>query len=133
MRSIGFKIGENTKIVGPIFITGELNIGNNCWVGAFFKVFGNGKVIIGDNCDIAPEVCFFTGGHVVGDSDRRAGTGEIYTIVIGNGTWIGARSTFVKNISIGEANVIACGAVVINDSEENCLLAGVPAKVKKRF
>lgn len=133
LRSIRYKIGDNTKIVGPLFITGNLILGNNCWVGAFFKILGNGNVIIGDNCDIAPEVCFLTGGHEIGDCTRRAGNGEIYTISVGNGTWIGARSIFVKNIQIGDANVIACGSVVHTNTPANCLIAGVPAKIKKEY
>lgn len=33
LRSIGYEIGENTKIVGPIFNTGTLRIGADCWIG----------------------------------------------------------------------------------------------------
>ena len=63
LRSIGYEIGENTKIVGPIHNTGTLRIGANCWIGCNLTVHGNGTVTIGDNCDIAPDVTFLTGGH----------------------------------------------------------------------
>lgn len=56
LRSIGYEIGENTKIVGPIYNTGTLRIGANCWIGCNLTVHGNGTVTIGDNCDIAPDV-----------------------------------------------------------------------------
>lgn len=62
LNSIGYQIGEGSKIVGPIEVTGKLIVGENCWIGKNFKVNGNGTVTIGDNCDIAPEVTFQTGG-----------------------------------------------------------------------
>lgn len=83
LRSIGYEIGENTKIVGPIHNTGTLRIGANCWIGCNLTVHGNGTVTIGDNCDIAPDVTFLTGGHQMGDHSRRAGKGESYHITVG--------------------------------------------------
>lgn len=44
LRSIGYEIGENTKIVGPIHNTGTLRIGANCWIGCksvFFLCYSN--------------------------------------------------------------------------------------------
>lgn len=89
LNLIGFKIGENTKVVGPIECYGKVVIGDNCWIGKNLKINGNGTVTIGDNCDIAPEVTFQTGGHKIGGTDRRAGVGLIFCQSIGNGTWLG--------------------------------------------
>lgn len=33
LNSIGYSIGENTKVVGPIEVYGKLTVGKNCWVG----------------------------------------------------------------------------------------------------
>ena len=128
LQSVGCQIGENTKIVGPIFRTGTLCIGANCWIGRNLTVHGNGSVIIGDNCDIAPDVTFFTGGHIVGTTERRAGVGESYKIAVGNGTWIGGRSTILGNTTIGDGCVVAACACVVGDVEKNVLTGGVPAK-----
>ena len=131
--SIGYEIGENTKIVGPIMNTGHISVGRNCWVGRNLTVHGNGSVIIGDNCDIAPDVMFLTGGHRIGDAARRAGQGETYTITVGNGVWIGARSTMMKNISVGDGVVVAACACVTADVPENMVVGGVPARVIKEL
>lgn len=128
LRSAGYQIGENTKIVGPIFCTGTLCIGANCWIGRNLTVHGNGTVIIGDNCDVAPDVTFLTGGHIVGTTERRAGEGESYKIAVGNGTWIGSRSTILGNTTIGDGCVVAACACVVGDVEKNVLTGGVPAK-----
>lgn len=129
LNSIGYKIGTNTKIVGPIECTGKLIIGENCWIGKNFKINGNGCVTIGNNCDIAPEVTFNTGGHKIGTQDRRAGKDECYTQCVGNGTWIGGRVTIINETSIGNSCVIASCACVTNNVADNLLVGGVPAKV----
>lgn len=129
LRSIGYKIGDGTKIVGPIHNNGKLSIGSNCWIGANLTIHGNGNVIIEDNCDLGPDVTFLTGGHSIGDHDRRAGTGETYTIRICKGTWVGAKSTIVCNTTIGESVVVAACSCVVKDISSNKLIGGVPAKI----
>ncbi len=133
LNSIGYEIGEGTKVVGPITNTGTLVVGKNCWIGTNLTIHGNGKVIIGDNCDIAPDVTFLTGGHKIGSKLRRAGEGETYFIEVHNGTWIGARSTIFGNTIIGTGSVIAAGAVVNRNVENNSLVGGVPAKTIRRL
>ena len=126
---LGHKIGEGTKIVGPIECTGNLIIGKNCWIGKKLTVNGNGTVYIGDNCDIGPEVTFQTGGHRIGTGKRRAGIGETYSQYVGAGTWIGGRSTILNNTRIGTACVVAGCACVTRDIPDNALVGGVPAKI----
>lgn len=126
LRSIGYQIGENTKIVGPVINTGSICIGKNCWIGKNLTVHGNGTVIIGDNCDIAPDVMFLTGGHQIGDATRRANQGETYTITVGNGVWIGARATVLLNTTVGDGAVIsACTCVISCIWETNSGIAGI--------
>ena len=129
LRGIGCPVGDGTTIVGPIECKGTIAIGKNCWIGKNCKVNGNGTVQIGDNCDLGPEVTFQTGGHAIGDRTRRAGEGEIYHQVIGNGTWIGGRSTICNNSTVGNGCVVAACACVVHDVPDNTLVGGVPAKV----
>lgn len=129
LNSIGYVIGEETKVVGPIECYGKLVIGKKCWIGKNLKVNGNGSVAIEDNCDLGPEITFQTGGHKIGDSFRRAGEGEVYNQHVGQGTWIGGRSTICNNTSIGKGCVIAGCSCVIHDVPENSLIGGVPAKI----
>ena len=82
---------------------------------------------------MGPEVTFQTGGHVIGDANRRAGLGEIYQQTVEDGTWIGGRSTICNNVTIGKGCVIAACACVVNDIPENTLVGGVPAKSIRRL
>lgn len=128
-----YSIGDNTKIVGPLNITTDLSIGDNCWIGRDFKCYGNGNVVIGNNCDIAPHVTFATGGHEISNQERRAGKGVKYNINVGNGVWIGVNSTLCKNILIGNMSIIGACACVINNIESNVIVGGVPAKIIRRL
>ena len=133
LNSIGYKIGNGTCIVGPIECTGQLTIGSDCWIGKNLKVNGNGSVVIGNNCDIAPEVTFQTGGHEIGGASRRAGDGIICSQRVGDGVWIGGRTTIIGNTTIGDSSVVAGCACVVHDVESNVLVGGVPAKVIRRL
>lgn len=126
-----FSIGENTKVVGPIYNSTKLQIGDNCWIGKNFCCNGSGAVIIGNNCDIAPEVIINTGGHAIGDSDRRAGKGIVNNITIGDGCWLCARSTIVNTVNIGKGCIILPCACVIKDTPSNSMMGGVPASIVK--
>lgn len=128
LNSIGHSIGKGTKVVGPIECYSKLEIGQDCWIGKNLKVNGNGTVKIGNRCDIAPEVTFQTGGHEIGSRERRAGNGLICNQVVGNGVWIGGRSTIIGDVTISDGSVVAGCACVVKDVEENTLVGGVPAK-----
>lgn len=133
LRSVGYEIGKGSKVVGSLFCTAFLSVGCDRWIGRGLTVHGNGNVSIGDNCDIAPDVTFLTGGHEIGDSSHRAGKGETYSISVGDGVWIGARSTIGRNVRIGSGSVVAACSCVMNDVPDNVLVGGVPAKVIKEL
>lgn len=128
LNSIGYVIGEGTKIVGPIFCTGKLTVGKDCWIGKDLTIHGNGTVLIGDHCDIAPEVMFLTGGHAVGTSQRRGGAGQSYRIHVEDGCWIGARATLGKDIRIEKGSVVGACACVMQDVPQDTMVGGVPAR-----
>lgn len=135
LRFVCVKVGRQTKIVGPISIgiCADLIIGDNTWVGKDLFVYGNSSVYIGSNCDIAPNVSFATGSHEIGGLDRRAGTGYCEPIKIGNGTWIGLRSIVLAGVNIGNGVIVGAGAVVTKSFNDNVMIAGVPAIVKKEL
>ena len=126
LNKLGHSIGEGTKVVGPVDLTGTLIVGENCWIGKNCSIHGNGTVTIGNNCDIAPDVSFVTGSHFIGDVNRRAGKGINKNVTIGNGCWLGERSTVFSDI--GNASVVGACAFVNKPVEDNVLVGGVPAK-----
>ena len=133
LRIAGYQIGQGTKVVGPVFCTGKLTVGEHCWVGRDLKIYGNGEVIIGNSCDLGPEVTFLTGGHAIGDAGRRAGRGESYCIRVEDGCWLGAKTTLLGSITMGMGSVLAACGCAVRDIPPNTLAAGVPAKEIRRL
>ncbi len=129
LKHLGLGIGENVRIVGPVYFDSEkVTIGDNCWIGRNFSVYGNGSVTIGSNCDFAPDIVFETGSHKPGTPQRRAGEGYCGDIAVGNGCWLGVRATVLSGVTIGNGSVIGAGSLVNKSIEENLLVGGVPCK-----
>jgi nodulation protein L len=47
--------------------------------------------------------------------------------------WIGAGATILPGITVGENAVVAAGAVVTKDVEDNTVVGGYPAKIIKHI
>lgn len=52
-------------------------------------------------------------------------------VVIGNFCWIGARTTILPGVTIGDGAVIGAGSVVAHDVPKRAVVAGNPAKILK--
>ncbi|AMO19476.1 acetyltransferase [Flavobacterium columnare] len=50
---------------------------------------------------------------------------------IGSYTFIGTNSTILPKITIGKNVIVAAGSVVTKDVPDNCMIAGIPAIIKK--
>ena len=61
--------------------------------------------------------------HIAPGYERDAG------IEIGDHVWIGMHCCILKGVRIGRGSIVAAGSVVTRDLPENCLAAGVPARV----
>lgn len=129
----GIAVAQGGCINGGIrfYGRGHVAVGSKTWVGpnCSFYTHSDAPIVIGDRCDIAPDVSFVTGSHVVGSTDRRAGAGWAKPIHIGDGCWIGARVTLLGGVRVGRGSIVAAGAVVTKDVSENSLVGGVPARL----
>jgi maltose O-acetyltransferase len=124
------KISGTARIHYP-----NVSIGEGTWLGAGAQVIATteAKVQIGDRCDIGPGVMFVTGTHEMGTSERRAGAGHSERITIGDGTWVGARATFLAGAKVGAGCMVAAGSLVRGTFPDNVLIAGTPAVVVRAF
>ena len=130
LNSAGIVCENGTCVVGPLYIgnTSKVRIGSDVWIGRNFTIHGNGEVTIKNNIDIAPEVVFLTGSHMIGNKEHRAGDGVSYCISVENGCWIGARASIMGNTIIKSGSIIAVGAVINETVGPNAIYGGVPAK-----
>jgi len=134
LRWAGVDVSGKAGICSSINILGcgELRIGQDTWLGHECLLVASASIKIGARCDLAPQVTLITGSHELGNSARRAGKGISLPIAIGDGCWIGARSTILGGAVIGSGSIVAAGSLVRpGEYPPDSLLAGVPAMVKK--
>lgn len=136
LRLSGAKIGKNARICSSVMIigAGELEIGDNTWIGHRCVISATSRIKIGANCDLAPNVFIGNGTHEITPERERVADIEISKdVVIGDGCWLCVNSTILPGVSIGKKCVVAAGSVVTKSCDDMKLLAGVPAIVKKNL
>ena len=125
----------SNKLNPLVFISGNVNIGDGSYIGAFSEVNGNkSKVDIGKNCDIASFVsinCADSHKFTIGLSDKI----ERKDIIIENNVFIGSHSFIGGYVKIGHHSIIAAGTILINKNEipPYSLIYGNPAQVKESY
>jgi maltose O-acetyltransferase len=137
LKFSGTSLKNNVKFCGRSWIygRGKLTINDNTWLspGVIFYTHQDSEILIEKNCDIGPEVKFIIGSHEVGSQKRRAGKGTSKSIFIGEGCWIGANVIILEGVKVGRGSIIAAGSLVNKDVENNVMVAGVPAVIKKKL
>ena len=134
IRELLGTVGTN-PFVGDNF---HCDFGKNIHVGDNFHADYNctmldvAEIHIGHNCLIGPDVGIYTAGHRLQPEGRHL-DGYGMPITIGNDVWIGGHSVILPGIMIGDGAVIAAGSVVTEDVEPRTLVAGNPAKFKKKI
>jgi acetyltransferase-like isoleucine patch superfamily enzyme len=53
---------------------------------------------------------------------------DLKAVLIRRNAWIGANSTILPGVTVGENAIVAAGSVVTKDVEANTIVGGVPAK-----
>jgi UDP-2-acetamido-3-amino-2,3-dideoxy-glucuronate N-acetyltransferase len=115
-------IGENCIISKDTYIDTNVTIGNNCKIQNGVSVYQG--VTIEDDVFIGPNACF-TNDKIPRAFDENW---EITPTFVKRGASIGANSTIVCGVTLGEYCMVAAGSVVTKDVEPYSLVLGNPAK-----
>lgn len=118
-------IGDNVGISGAtIYARKGIYIGDNTCIG------GNCKILDNDFHPLEVE----TRNKLL--NDPNGGNSELVSsreIHIGKNCFIGCNSIILKGTVLGEGCVVGAGAVVAGKFEDDCVIAGNPAKVIKKI
>lgn len=135
LRLFGVKIGKLSRVMFIQVQGVSLKIGNDTFIGdgTVFKGGIESSVTIGNSCDISSNVNFITGTHEIGTVERAAGKGYSKDIVVEDGVWIGFGATILGGVLLGKGCIVAAGSVVTESIPSGVLVAGVPAKIKKKI
>ena len=111
--------------------SGHIEVGTNVFVNYGTSIVSSAHVKIGDDCLIGTYVMVMdTDFHRVEDKAWDT-TGR--PVILEDRVWLGNRSMVLKGVRIGHDAVVAAGSVVTRDVPPRTVVAGVPAKVVRRF
>lgn len=116
-------IGRNCDIRMPQSISiGSCSVVNkNCILDG-----RGGTILIGSNVDIAQDCNIWTCEHNPNDDGHATRSADV---IIDDYVWIASRVTILPGVRINKGAVVACGAVVTSDVQENTIVGGIPAKI----
>ena len=135
IKQILGKVGEKYFIEQPFICDYGYNIeiGKNFYSNHNLTILDCSNVIFGNNVFIGPNCSFYTAEHPIDFETRNKGLEYAKPIKIGNNVWLGGSVTILSGVIVGNNVVIGAGSVVTKDIPDNCIVAGVPAKVIKRI
>lgn len=137
----GARIGDGSRIWHWVHICAGAQIGERCSFGQ--NVFVGNDVVIGNNVKVQNNVSIYDA--VTLEDDVFCGPSMVFTNVynprsavtrkdeyrrttIRKGATLGANSTIVCGVTVGEYAFVAAGAVINRDVKPYALMAGVPAR-----
>jgi UDP-2-acetamido-3-amino-2,3-dideoxy-glucuronate N-acetyltransferase len=137
----GAVIGDGSRVWHFAHICGGARIGKGCSFGQ--NVFVGNDVTIGNNVKVQNNVSIYDAVHL--EDDVFCGPSMVFTNVynprsavtrkdeyrvtrVKKGATLGANSTIVCGVTVGEFAFVAAGAVINRDVRPYALMAGVPAR-----
>ena len=134
-KGSNLEIGRHLMVDGPLYIKCEqgasLTIGNRVFFNHNCSITAHSSISIGDECNIANNVVIVDHNHKLDSNGLKEGF-TFKEVSIGKKVWIGANSTVLQGVSIGDGAVIAAGAVVTKDVPSYEIWGGVPARFIKK-
>ena len=112
-----------------------VRIGDRCVIGRGSHIIGHWSIDIGDDVQTGPYVYITDQNHGYEDPDEPIGWQRPLEapVSVGAGSWLGVHAVVLPGAQIGRHVVVAAGAVVRGKVPDRCVVAGVPARVVRRW
>lgn len=138
-----FEVGENTHIQNGLWALAlkisdkapVLKVGNNVYIGRYCHLVSVSELIIEDDALIADKVYISDNMHEYNNINIPISKQPIAfkrEVRVGKGCWIGENVSII-GANIGRNSVIAANSVVVKDVPDYTVVAGVPARVIKKY
>ncbi len=127
--SAGMVPGQ-TMVTDPV-----VRIGDRCMIGRGSHIVGHFQLEIGDDVHTGPYVYITDQNHGYEDPDEvvHAQWPSDVPVLIGSGSWLGTGVVILPGTVLGRNVVVGAGAVVRGTFPDHCVIAGVPARVVRRY
>jgi len=127
--SAGMVPGQ-TMVTDPV-----VTIGDRCMIGRGSHIVGHFEVAIGDDVHTGPYVYITDQNHGYERTDEvvHAQWPSDIPVHIGSGSWLGTGVVILPGTQLGRNVVVGAGAVVRGTFPDHCVIAGVPARMVRRY
>ena len=127
--SAGMVPGQ-TMVTDPV-----VTIGDRCMIGRGSHIVGHFEVHIGDDVHTGPYVYITDQNHGYESPDEvvHAQWPSDVPVRIGAGSWLGTGVVVLPGTELGRNVVVGAGAVVRGTFPDFCVIAGVPARIVRRY
>ncbi|MBI6548020.1 DapH/DapD/GlmU-related protein [Xenorhabdus lircayensis] len=115
---------------------GKIIIGDGVYANRYFNITAAESVIIGHNVSFGPNVFINDFDHSFEDIGINIIISPLKCkggVYIGDGSWIGANVFITGGVTIGKHCVIAANSVVTKSFPDYSVVAGIPAKIIKKY
>lgn len=135
LKNLVGKLPVGLTVLAPVYFDYGRNthFGENVFVNHGCYFMDGNNIHFGNNVFIGPYCGFYTANHHMSAKERNKGLEKALPIYVGDDCWFGANVSVLPGVKIGKGCVIAAGSVVNSDIPDNCMVAGVPAKIKKHI
>src|SRR5690606_2882819 len=138
LKKLGMNLEQNARVYGDLKVVGDyknIYLRKNSEITTSCFLLAKDKIIIGENSTIAYQCTILTSAYPNGPYNKliKIYHRKVSPVIIGDNSWIGARSIILPGITRGNFCVIAAGSVVTKDVPDYTVVAGVPAKIIKKL
>ncbi len=147
IRSLGeIKVGKNCRFgrystIELFNSDSELSVGDGFRSNSYLHIGVQSSVVIGKNVLVASGVYISDHSHgaygklepsnpLTPPVDRQL---HVAPVIIGDNVWLGEKVAILPGVRVGNGVIVGAGAVVTKDIPDYSIVAGVPAKVIKRY
>jgi len=125
-RSLGF--GERASIYQSSLVYGDVEVGDDTWIGPFTLLDGTGGLKIGRNCSISAGVHIYTHDTVKWAVSGGVAEYEYAPVEIGDCCHIGGQTVVAMGTTIGPHSVVGSSSFVNRNVPPYTVAVGSPCR-----
>ncbi len=112
-----------------------ISVGDRCLIGKGSGIVGHYEIVIGNDVWTGHHVYITDQNHGYEDLDLPISQQFMAErpVSIGDGSWLGHGTVVLPGATIGKHVVVGANSVVTGELPDNCVAAGVPARVIKQL
>lgn len=126
-KYLGF--GDGTSVYDSATIFGNVEVGENTWIGPFTILDGSGGLQIGSNCSISAGVQIYSHDTVAWAVSGGQAPYEYAAVTIEDNCYIGPNTIISKGVHLKKGTVVGANSFVNKSFVAGVKIGGSPAKI----